>query len=108
MKIEFIIGLIVVVLVGTGLIILLSQPISVENATPISAENTTPNKMLNAPKSEKGEKYKEVVNPSGFVNTGDKAIKIADYVVVPTATRHGMTVVKVVDVDVRIGWNHRL
>lgn len=39
--------------------------------------------------------------------TLDKDIKVDDYVVVPSGTRHGMTVVKVEEVDVEIDFNSR-
>lgn len=37
--------------------------------------------------------------------TLDEAIKVDDYVVVPTQTRHGMTVCKVVEVDVNVDFD---
>ncbi len=38
--------------------------------------------------------------PREMFKTFDKSLKIGDYVVVPTTTRHNLTVCKVVDVDV--------
>src|SRR3989338_7751744 len=66
MKVEYIISLIILALVAVGLVILLSSSDSNDS----SSKNNLP----------KGEPYKEIVNPSGFVNTGDQPIKIADYV----------------------------
>src|SRR3989338_4426227 len=66
MKVEYIISLIILALVAVGLVILLSSSDSNDS----SSKNNLP----------KGEPYKEIVKPAGFVNTGDQPIKIADYV----------------------------
>lgn len=68
MQKEFILGLIILLLVGSGLAVLLS---SSSNTPDISSNNAL---------NEGGEPYKEIVNPAGFVNTNDKPVKIADYV----------------------------
>lgn len=52
------------------------------------------------------------VAPREMFKTFDKSLKVGDYVVVPTTTRHNLTVCKVVEVDVddwmdvskEIGW----
>jgi thiol-disulfide isomerase/thioredoxin len=69
MKAEYIIAGVIVALVGLGVaFIFLEEPTGADGkATEISSkENQTP--------------YVEIVNPSGFVNTNDQPIKIADYV----------------------------
>lgn len=48
-------------------------------------------------------------NPNAYIfKTLDKAVKLHDYVVIPTGTRHGMTVVKVVEVNVNIDLNSQV
>ena len=68
MKAEYIISLIILVLVAVGLVVLMSGSPS-ENSI-VKEEDI----------SRQGVPYKEIVNPSDFVNTGGQPIKIADYV----------------------------
>lgn len=66
---EYIWGLVIVFLVSAGFVFLLSTP------TPKEKER------LNLNMNTVGEKkFKEIVNPAGFVNTNDQPIKIDDYV----------------------------
>lgn len=70
MKIEYIIGVILLVLVGAGsLVIFQSAP---KDSSLTSADKSPVGKV--------GVPYVEIVNPAGFVNTGGKPIKISDYV----------------------------
>jgi thiol-disulfide isomerase/thioredoxin len=70
MKIEYIIGVILLILVGLGVgIIFIEGPKEKVESTAtdiLSRENTIP--------------YVEIVKPAGFVNTNDAPIKISDYV----------------------------
>lgn len=66
MQKEIILGLIILLLVGGGFVFLSSSP--------------APLKMSKNSNGEKGEPYKEIVNPSGFVNTDNMPVKIADYI----------------------------
>lgn len=70
MKIEYIIGGVLLALVGVGLVVIFNaEPNTLSESSAVdtfSKENTVP--------------YVEIVNPSGFVNTNDVPIKIADYV----------------------------
>ncbi len=63
MQKELALGLTILLLVGAGLAFILSSP-APQNISKSGAG---------------GEPYREIVSPSGFVNTGDKPIKIADY-----------------------------
>lgn len=69
MKKEYIIGIVILILVGIGFVTLLASPAG-GGAGRVPKIGT----------SSKGIPYKEIVNPSGFVNTNDAPIKIADYV----------------------------
>lgn len=60
------IGILLLVLVGGGLFVLLSE----DESTATLGENST----------YEIKPYQEIVNPSGFVNTGEKPIQVADYV----------------------------
>ena len=44
-------------------------------------------------------------NPNYFFKTLDPNLKVDDYVVVPTDTRHGMTVCKVTEIDFIVDFN---
>jgi hypothetical protein len=43
--------------------------------------------------------------PRTMFKTFDKTLSIGEFVIVPTSTRHGMTVVKIVDVDVEVDFD---
>lgn len=49
--------------------------------------------------------YPKHNNPDAYFKTLDPSIKVGDKVVVPTTTRHGMTVCKVEDVDFRVNFD---
>lgn len=65
MKIIYALTIGLAILVGAGLAILLSDSKGVTNETDVTYEVKP---------------YQEIVNPSGFVNTNDQPIQIADYV----------------------------
>jgi hypothetical protein len=44
-------------------------------------------------------------NPNKFFKTLDDGLKVDDYVIIPTHTRHGFTVCKVVEVDFRVNFD---
>lgn len=67
MRKEYVTGIVILVLLGIGVVVLFSSP----KNPPLSA---------NRPDSPEGIPYKEIVSPSGFVNTNDTPVKIADYV----------------------------
>ncbi len=70
MKIEYIIGAILLILVGAGgLVIFRSAP----KDSPLTIAVGSSGEKAGVP-------YVEIANPAGFVNTDDKPIKIADYV----------------------------
>lgn len=69
MKIEFILGALLVILVGAG--------VGVIFLTEKKGEETT---SQNAYSKENATPYVEIEDPAGFVNTNDQPIKIADYV----------------------------
>lgn len=67
MKIEYIIGIVLVLLVSvSGFIIFNEQPLPQETVA-VSSE-------------EKAIRYTEIINPSGFVNTNDTPVTLAEYV----------------------------
>lgn len=66
MKKEFILGSIILVLATGGFIFILSS--------------SSPSEIVKNYDREEKEPYKEIVNPSGFINTNDIPVKIADYV----------------------------
>lgn len=87
MKVEYIIGIILIVMVGAGLVVLFVSPqpanttAAPDTSTPATAtdtaasdESTQKTSMQDMPKP-KGTPYKEIVNPSGFVNTDPITIK---------------------------------
>ena len=43
--------------------------------------------------------------PRTMFKTFDKSIKVDDLIIVPTDTRHGMTIVKVVEVDAKVDYD---
>jgi hypothetical protein len=43
--------------------------------------------------------------PRTMFKTFDKTLAIGEFVIVPTSTRHGMTVVRIVDVDVEVDFD---
>jgi hypothetical protein len=49
--------------------------------------------------------YPKHNNPDAYFKTLDPSIKVGDKVVVPTTTRHGMTVCKVEEVDFRVNFD---
>lgn len=65
MKKEYTLGLLILLLVIIGLLVIFISP------------NPTP--KVSSPDSS-GTPYVEITNPSGFVNTNDKLVKIADYI----------------------------
>lgn len=67
MRVEYIIGIVILVLGGVGLFIILQTP---------SAED----KNLASTEDYDVRPYQEIVNPSGFVNTGGEPIQVADYI----------------------------
>jgi thiol-disulfide isomerase/thioredoxin len=69
MQKEYILGIIIILLVGVGLAVLFFS----------SDSSNSINSSLDK-NGNKGKPYIEIVNPSGFVNTDDKPIKIADYI----------------------------
>lgn len=66
MRKEYIVGIAILILFSLGAAVLLLSP---ENDPSLSDYSD----------SQKGIPYKEIVNPSGFVNTNDTPVKIADY-----------------------------
>lgn len=69
MKNIYVLLVVLLVLGGLGVLTILSAPTSTEkNSFPDIGEGT------------KGVPYQEFVNPSGYVNTNGKAIKLADYI----------------------------
>lgn len=54
---------------------------------------------------ERDEPAKGFIGPRTMFKTFDKTIKVDDYVIIPTSTRHEMTVVKIVEVDVEVDYN---
>lgn len=78
MKTEYIIGIVIVVLVAAGLGVLFISPSqSVSTSVGVNALGETTNALasLEGKPKPKGEPYKEIVNPSGFVNTDPISIK---------------------------------
>ena len=72
MKNVFILGLLLVALVGASFVFVFYGP--------TGSSNKDVKSMVDAVTSNTQKKYIELVDPSGFVNTDDKPIKIADYI----------------------------
>lgn len=68
MKAEYIVGALVVVLAGAGLAFLYLGPVPGQGSATCEASSTCPPQNMDVPERS-GEPYKEIVNPSGFVNT---------------------------------------
>ena len=72
MKVEYIIGLLLLILIGVGGVVIFASDAKLDSNSidsPLSQGDAT-----------KGTPFVEIANPSGFVNTNDAPIKIADYV----------------------------
>ena len=63
------------------------------------------NKSVRACKVEYDPEIKYNNNPIVTYKTLDPDLAKGDYVIVPTSTRHGMTVCKVTEIDVRVDFN---
>jgi thiol-disulfide isomerase/thioredoxin len=75
MKLEYILGIVVLVAiaVGAGIILKPGMPTDTKN----TVETTT---LTASEKASQFKKYTEIANPSGFLNSDGKAIKLSDYV----------------------------
>lgn len=68
MKVEYIVSALVVVLAGAGLAFLYLGPVPGQGSAVCEASSTCPPQNMDVPE-QRGERYKEIVYPSGFVNT---------------------------------------
>lgn len=68
MKAEYLIAAVAIVLAGAGLAFLYLGPVPGQGSAVCEASSTCPPQNMDMP-GQDGEPYKEIVNPSGFVNT---------------------------------------
>lgn len=71
MKIEYVVGVVIVVLVFVAATVVLLSPDNIDSK---------PNDIAKMAGKNSGNPYVEIVSPAGFVNTSNQPIKIADYV----------------------------